>query len=402
LVIEGAAMDFGEDAQTIGRRVRQIRYARRKSLAVVAGLAGISEGHLSRIERGERALDRRSLIVGLANALEVAPSELTSLPVPAPQDGGTDVAVDAVRAAIQAVTMGVPNGQPQPVEQLSARVHAVLDAKQRCHHGEVGMVLPALIRDLHASIDVGRNDAELLRLVVELHHAGTQAYLHGVGAPADLCWSAALLARQAAEQLDEPVSLGVAAFGQANGLLSWGSFELAGQALRRDEIGTGDDTQLVGMLTLSESLIAAAQDRAGDVDAALQQAADLAEHTGEGNAHYMSFGPTNVSLWRLSAALESGNHERAAHVAESLTPERIIAPTRRANYWVNYGRALSQVRGRRQDAARALRQAERISPDKVHRNPFARDVIAELVARSRQDAVGKELRGMAYRAGLPV
>ena len=118
-------MDFDEDAKTIGRRVRQIRYARRKSLAVVAGLAGISVGHLSRIERGERALDRRSVIVALAGALDVAPTELTSLPVPAPADGGADVAVNAVRGAIQAVTMGVPNGQPQPVEQLSARVHAV-------------------------------------------------------------------------------------------------------------------------------------------------------------------------------------------------------------------------------------------------------------------------------------
>ncbi|MGH3984541.1 MAG: helix-turn-helix domain-containing protein [Pseudonocardiaceae bacterium] len=40
-------------------RARQIRYARDKSLAVIAGLAGISEGHLSRIERGERALARQ-------------------------------------------------------------------------------------------------------------------------------------------------------------------------------------------------------------------------------------------------------------------------------------------------------------------------------------------------------
>jgi hypothetical protein len=49
-----------------------------------------------------------------------------------------------------------------------------------------------------------------------------------------------------------------------------------------------------------------------------------------------------------------------------------------------------------------LRKAEQLFPVRVQRSPFARDVIAELVARSRQDAVGKELRGMAYRAGLPV
>jgi transcriptional regulator with XRE-family HTH domain len=66
-----------EDARTLGRRLRQIRHSRRKSLRVIAELAGISPSYLSRIENGERALDRRSLIVALANALEVAPTELT-------------------------------------------------------------------------------------------------------------------------------------------------------------------------------------------------------------------------------------------------------------------------------------------------------------------------------------
>jgi tetratricopeptide (TPR) repeat protein len=178
--------------------------------------------------------------------------------------------------------------------------------------------------------------------------------------------SASLLARDAAERLDNPVSLGVAAFGQANGLLSWGSFDLAAQALHTD-VSSGDDPQLVGMLTLSESLLATATDRPADADGALYQAAELAEHTGEGNAHHMSFGPTNVAMWRTSAALEAGNHEHAAQLAESINPQRIVAPTRRANYWVNSGRALSQIRGRRDDAVRALRLAERISPDNVHR-----------------------------------
>ncbi len=302
---------------------------------------------------------------------------------------------------MRAVAVGVPGGQVQPVEQLSARVHAVADAKQRCQHAEVGMTLPGVIRDLHTSIDAGHDTAELLRLAVVLHHSGTQAYLHGVGAPADLCWSAARLAGEAAEALDESVSLGVSAFGQANALLGWGSFDLARQALRRID-APSDDLPLAGMLTLSESLLAAAEHRAGDVEAALEQAAEMAARTGDGNAHYMSFGPTNVDMWRLSAALESGDHARALELAESLSPEQIIAPTRRANYWVNYGRAVSQMRGRRDEAVRALRRAEGISADKVHRNPFARDVLTELMSRARQDAVGWELRGMAYRSGLPV
>lgn len=45
---------------TIGQRLRQIRRFRRKSLRVLAGLAGIGKSTLSQIERGERALDSRS------------------------------------------------------------------------------------------------------------------------------------------------------------------------------------------------------------------------------------------------------------------------------------------------------------------------------------------------------
>ena len=45
------------DAQTIGARLRHIRNSRKKSLRVVAGLAGMSKSRLSEIERGESALD---------------------------------------------------------------------------------------------------------------------------------------------------------------------------------------------------------------------------------------------------------------------------------------------------------------------------------------------------------
>jgi transcriptional regulator with XRE-family HTH domain len=41
---------------------------------------------LSKIERGERALDSRAEIVALANALQISPSELIEEPVTAPGD----------------------------------------------------------------------------------------------------------------------------------------------------------------------------------------------------------------------------------------------------------------------------------------------------------------------------
>jgi transcriptional regulator with XRE-family HTH domain len=95
-------------------------------------LAGMSKSHLSEIERGECALDSISEIVALANALQIAPSELMRLPVPAPANGLTDSAVEAVRGAVIAVGRGRPGGFVLPVAVLRERVTVVLDAHYAC------------------------------------------------------------------------------------------------------------------------------------------------------------------------------------------------------------------------------------------------------------------------------
>lgn len=111
------------------------------------------------------------------------------------------------------------------------------------------------------------------------------------------------------------------------------------------------------MLTLSKSLVAAADKRPGDMQAALEHAAELAQHTGEGNAYWMGFGPVNVGLWRMAGALEVGDHERAVAIAEGLRPEVHPNRPRRAAYWLDYGRALARVRGRHDDAVMAFHRA---------------------------------------------
>ena len=329
---------------------------------------------------------------------------MTALPVPATTDGGTDTAVDAVRLALLAVVTGLPGGAARDAGVLQARVADVLDAQQACRHDTVAAALPGLIHDLHTTLAAGRETAQVLRLVTLLHVQGTQAWLRDVGAPLDLAWQAATLSQQAADRLADPRTRALATFGTAHGLLAAGAFDLALAQLEPAAVSTAtvEGMQLTGMLAFTRSLLAAAEGNGDDVTAPLQTASELAERTGEANAYWFGFGPTNVGVWRMAVQLETGDYARAAAVAEGIDPSRIPSPQRRAAYWADYGRALTRIRGRRDDAVWALRRAELISPARVHRHPFTRQVLAELVARSRRDAVGRELRGMAYRAGLPV
>ncbi|GGM35907.1 transcriptional regulator [Longimycelium tulufanense] len=390
--------------QHIGRRLRQIRQARGKSLAVVAGLAGISTSYLSRLETGERALDRRSLIVALARALDVAPTEITSVAMVPPGELDEDGLVNDVRLALLSVAMGEPRGKALQVSALSARVDQIMAAQRDCRYAAVGAALPGLIRDLHTTLNAGRDERTVSRLLVLTHIQGTQAWLGDVGAGPDLAWQAVSLAQQAAERAEDPLARAVSAFGTAFGLMSAGGFDLAAATLSAAELGTNtsEAMQVKGMLALTSSLVAAARgDRAEQVTA-LEFATDLAERTGEGNALWFGFGPSNVGVWRMSVALEVGEHAQAAEIARMINPADLPSPTRRSAYWREYGRALARL-PRQQDAAVvALRKAEQISPARVHRHPFMRSVLAELVAKARRDALGRELRGMAYRAGLAV
>ncbi|KOV80582.1 transcriptional regulator [Nocardia sp. NRRL S-836] len=361
-----------------------------------------SASYLSRLENGERALDRRSLVVALANALEVAPSEITGAAAPGSSD--EDRSLNGVRLALLAVSVGEPAGEVVPIEALRARVAELLDDQKDCRAVEVGQALPGLIRDLHATLGAGRDVAAVLKLLTLTHVQGTQAWLMDVGANLDLAWQAATLASTAAEQVDDRPTLAVSAFGTAFGLLGAGAFDLAARTVSTADPGTAtpEAMQAAGMLSLTSSLVAAARGNESERSAALDHAADLAARTGEGNALWFGFGPSNVGVWRMSVALESGDHAEAARIATTVHPDALPSQTRRSAYFREYGRALAHLPRRTDEAVMMLRRAEQLSPTRIHRHPFMRSILAELLTKAKRDGVGRELRGMAYRAGLHV
>ncbi|MGH3838001.1 MAG: helix-turn-helix domain-containing protein, partial [Pseudonocardiaceae bacterium] len=284
----GATMDVDHDARTTSQRLRRIRRARGMSLRVLAGLAGMSKSHLDRIERGEVALDRHSEIVALADALQVAPSELIRVDVPAPGNGHADSATKAVRHALMAISHQLPGGQVLGVDALRARVATSVEAHCGCDQpGDVGAALPGLIRDLHTSIAAGKDVAELLDLAILLHTQVTVGWLRVVGASSDLRWQAAVLAHDAAQDRGTPTALGVALWGGLYVMIGEGNFDLALAGLDAVTVPTNtpESMQLAGILALSRSLLAAVDSRPGDVEAPFQQAVELAERTGEGNAY---------------------------------------------------------------------------------------------------------------------
>jgi len=392
-----------EAARAIGMRIWRVRDKRRMSLRAVGELAGLSKDVLNRIERGERS-PTFAEIRALADALQISASELTRLPVPAPANGHTDSTIEAVRKSLTAVDYGRPGGQVLPLDLLRSKVAEIQALRKVCKFAEVATLLPGLIRDLHTTLANGKNVSELMQLAVYLHVQVTSMWLLDAGAPLDLRREVTTLARRIARECGEGFAVGTAALAVGD-LIFQGQYELA-----RSEIDAvpplviaPGTASLAGGLLLRNAIVAVADSRLADSEAALDAAADLANRFGETGEEDLgfAFGPTDVGLYRMKMALEAEDLDNVVATAQRMQPERHPFLTRQATYWRYKGRALTRLQGHPNDAVAALLRAETLFPTGFHRDRVTRDTIVELLPQTRVDSpAGQELRQIAKRAYL--
>jgi transcriptional regulator with XRE-family HTH domain len=395
-----------EEARTIGWALWRVRDDRGKSLRVIAGLAGMSKDTLNRIERGERSPTLNE-VLALADALQISVSDLTRLPIPAPANGHTDSTIETVRLALDGIEADQPGGMVLPVAVLRDRVARIHAQRRACRFAEVATDLPGLIRNLHTTLATGADHGELLELAVYLHVHVTRIWFGHAAAPADLRSRVVFLARRLAQERGGVTMLGMAGFAVANRLLTGGAFALGRAALDSLTLPptTADTAGLVCALTTTHALAAVLDGRPDDAAAPMDTAAEVAERFGAtGNTDSLGFvhAPADTGIERMWHALQANDPDQAVSIAGNVHPERHPFPVGQAQYWLYYGGALAQLRGRHDDAVRALRTAEDIYPTKVRRDAMVRDTLAVLLRHSRGDAVGQELRSMARRAGLRV
>ncbi|HYZ08364.1 MAG TPA: helix-turn-helix transcriptional regulator [Pseudonocardiaceae bacterium] len=401
-----------DQARTIGRRLREVRYWRRKSLRAVAELAGLSESYLSRLERGERPVERRSTLEALAAALEVAPGELTGSHKLVVGEGMGEVhaAVVALRVALADNSLDDPaDDVARPWPELAADLHRVNnDLRPRADHAALGLVLPDLIADLQATAAVDpdhRNDA--LVGLLDVYAAAVVALKH-LG-ESDLAAVAALHARAVADEVGSPAHTALAEWVRALAVSSPArerSLTQANRAAERVQPVVGSDgaaAEMYGMLHLMCALNAAALNRYGESADHEAEAADVAARVGTGtNFGHTCFGEPNYRFWQVTLAVERGEGGKVAEIARDVDPTAVASPSRRAGFYTDLGRGLATDRGRCGDAVAALRTAEQLAPQRVRANPYVRETVTDLLRRARRDAEGRELRGLAYRMGVGV
>ncbi|MGH3870499.1 MAG: helix-turn-helix domain-containing protein [Pseudonocardiaceae bacterium] len=404
---------MADEWRDVARRLRELRAWRRTSLKVIAELAGISESHLSRLERGERRLDKRSTIAALAAALEVSPSELIGQPVrwEDPAMAEAQATIPALRLALVGTELGQSGtGSARPVGDVVAEVDRCVALRTTCDFAAMGAMLPGLLADLYATVTVARDEERTVvlgQLIRALNSAMTLAHAFGY---ADLAYLVTERSAQAADDLGDPAWSAIAAFSRVHALLPLGghdqAYALAARATDAARSVTGEVSASpalagYGALCMVSALAAAVTGRTGESDTRLAEAAAVAVRTGETGPDVAYFGPTNVAMYRMTSALERGDIDLAVELAGSVQPAHIASPERRAKHWLDTGRALTALRGREADAVAAFQRSETLAALRLRSNIYAREAITSLLPRVRRDtAVGCELHGIAYRMGL--
>ncbi len=404
---------MADEQQEIARRLRELRAWRHKTLKVVAELAGITEGHLSRLEHGKRRLNKRSTIAALAAALEVSPSELIGQPVrwEDPAMAEAQATVPVLRLALVGTELGQSGtGSARPVGDLVTEVDRCVALRTACDFAAMGAMLPSLLADLYVTVTVVRDEERtvtLRQLIRALNSAMTLAHAFGY---ADLAYLVTERSAQAAEDLRDPAWSAVAAFSRVHALLPMGAhsqaYTLASRATDAARSVTGEVSASpalasYGAVCMVSALMAAVTGRTDESDTRLAEAAVVAQRTGETGPDVAYFGPTNVAMYRMTSALERSDSALAVELAGSVQPAHIASPERRAKHWLDTGRALAALRGREYDAVAAFQRSETLAALRLRSNIYAREAVTGLLPRVRRDtAAGRELRGIAYRMGL--
>lgn len=164
-----------------------------------------------------------------------------------------------------------------------------------------------------------------------------------------------------------------------------------------------DDIEALALQGALRLLGAVAAVRQGEVWCARERVRDvaaLAKRTGECNAYWTVFGPTNVAMYAVSVEVEAGEASEGLRQAERIDPLRSPSIERRVAFFIEQAEGHAQ----RQDFGSTLallHATAREAPEDVAQRPAARRLLSTVIQRGRR-GVSAEAALLAQRVGLPL
>ncbi|GAB4086001.1 helix-turn-helix transcriptional regulator [Myceligenerans cantabricum] len=387
------------DDELIGKRIKQLRQARGVTQVSLAQEAKISLSLLRKIEQGDRDVSQ-PVAAMVGRVLRVDGSTLTGQPYD--REGASPdhihKLIPDLRRALNRWDLPPSDldAPPRAVGELARDAQHVAEQLQHGRNSQLAEILPPLLTEAFGMVhtcDDEQDRAVIAHALLSYTHAA-HTVAHQTGYE-DLAASVEDRIQWIAALTDDPAAAGFAAWMRTTSLMRDGLYDGAGRLLdtvrTRVDPGGRDDAALltVGALHLRSSLIAG---RAGDLDGAMdhvEEAHRIATHldtdTDNDWAH-LAFGPSNVAIYRVACAVESGDGPRALTIADrTRLPAHLVTrlPTRVAHHNLDLARAYFW-QGMHDKSFDSLMTARRTAAQQTRHHPTTREVTSLLVRAHRR------------------
>lgn len=378
-----------------GERIRRFRTRAGMSRAVLGGLVGRSAEWVKAVETGRLQTPRLSMLLRLAQALEITDLALLTgngMAVPVEVFAGTaHAALDSVRGALTDYRFDTPAGRTSSTRHLTLRLDQawVLRHSSPHHRTAIGALLPALIRDAQQTVrNTTGDERRAARRVLAGVYQLTDFYVAYQPAP-ELVWLVADRALTEAQEADDPYLVAGGAWALTQALRDAGRWdeavavsENAARQLERRLPDAPDSWRgLWGALVFETGYVHARRGKYGLAWSHWERAEQIARSLGPDYRHIQSsFGRAVMHAHAVTLDVELRRPGDAIRRAALFDPQTIASVPRRSRHLIEVARAHHH----RDDGAATfahLRAAIDTAPDTAMFNGFARDMALALRAR---------------------
>jgi transcriptional regulator with XRE-family HTH domain len=393
----------------IGARVAALRKTRGWTARELARRAQVSYSLLAKVETGAVPASP-SFIGAVARTLGVDVTRITGQPYAEPPGVALQSMVEPLRRALLAYDLPVSaDVRPRPAAALRAEVAAVSLLGRQARYLQLSQRLPGLLDELQVTIQTAdaRHRPALYALLAEAY-GGIAGLAHQLGY-ADLRALTLDRIEWASRQCGDPLRVARTQWSRGASLLGAGAYDHGLALMERTRAELGRDPgrldeaarSVYGSLHLRSAVLAARAGRRQESDAHLAEAADLGATVGDGTNHYgMEFGPANVGLHQVSAAVEMADGTLAVSRAREVERAGYLArlpPVRVGHYHLEVARGWL-YHGNRHRALDSLYRARRVAPQQARYHPMVRETVQAIAHAEPRPS--EELRSFAAWLGL--
>nr|WP_244199516.1 helix-turn-helix domain-containing protein [Amycolatopsis thailandensis] len=404
--------DLPADA-SIGARIRYYRVQRGMSRPVLAGLVGGKSAEwVKAIETGKQHSPRLALLLRIAQALELPDlAMLTGNGHAVPVSvfaGPRHSTLSEVQAALTEYRVSLRT-EPVSVSHLAERLRYAWAVRHSSpdHRTQLGSLLPGLIRDAQVAVRAlrGEERREARRVLAGVYQLA-DFFVAYQPAP-ELVWMVADRAITEAQEADDPYLIAGGAWAMVQAMRDdtrWEeAIKLATDA--RDQLtphldGAPDDWRgMVGALNAEIGYVYARRGRHGAAWAHWEKADAVARRLGPDYRHTQSsFSMSVMAAHATTLGVELRRSGEALRAANALDPVTIPSLARRSRHLIEVARAHS-LNGDRVATLSLLDRSQRVAPETISYNGFARDMLIDL---RKNPPTGKrtEVHQLCSRVGI--